>query len=498
MRLKTFRQNKAAERDSRWRASQPGISLPAAMCQVSVIVAARNYARFLSETLESVCRQSVPCEVIYSDDCSSDDSVAIATEFAQRFGIWILPAQVQRGVCAARNSGACHSTGKYLVFVDGDDVLPPDFVEKHLTAIEAEANTPFVYGPARVIGEGDLVGHIYPVPEWSDYDRWKRNTVNTSSMYARWAFAAAGGWREDALTMWDWDLALRAARFGTPQPSTATLDYRYHGESWSESLNERHDPSSMMPWVRRLNARLSVAVIYSGRVPGILAEWASRVAASVKWARLIEPAELIVLDHSRDADISRRLEAELRRYSEVFDLIRIVPYGATYEWSSEMERRDRVTEFMADASNRLLSLITGDVVWWVEDDILVPRPACTRLLDLLTAGIHPPEAVSGLYRDRHGTRRCIAGYWPAATSPIEFNQAPSGCEPLSIQVAGKGCLMHWKARPLIPRGFTSHVQGIAAHDWAWCRALTEAGGQLLLAPDVRCGHAITDTEVIQV
>ncbi|MFO0917397.1 MAG: glycosyltransferase [Planctomycetaceae bacterium] len=158
--------------------------------QVSIIVAARNNARHLEETLRSAFGQTVPCEVIYADDASLDDSLAIAAAWESR-GLVIVRQFVHRGVCATRNLGATVARGDLLLFLDGDDRLPKGYVARHLEAMTPE--TPFVYGPARAFGEGLARGHALGGSDWPDYDRWRCNTVNTSALYARWAFQAAGG-----------------------------------------------------------------------------------------------------------------------------------------------------------------------------------------------------------------------------------------------------------------------------------------------------------------
>ena len=110
--------------------------------RVSIIIAARNYARFLDEAIRSALAQTVPCEVIYADDASLDDSLAIA----RSHGIVVLSSDRHLGVCTARNRG------DYFVFLDGDDRMPPDFIARHLAAISP--GTPFVFGPAKAFGDG--------------------------------------------------------------------------------------------------------------------------------------------------------------------------------------------------------------------------------------------------------------------------------------------------------------------------------------------------------
>ena len=86
----------------------------------------------------------------------------------------------------ARNDRVAASSGQALVHVDGDDMLPPDFIEKHLSVFDE--TTPFVYCEAQAFG---LKDNLWRVPEWKGGNIWYQNYVNTSNMMWRWVFDAA-------------------------------------------------------------------------------------------------------------------------------------------------------------------------------------------------------------------------------------------------------------------------------------------------------------------
>jgi hypothetical protein len=344
-----------------------------------------------------------------------------------------------------------------------------------------------VYGPAKAFGEGPAARAYWAVPEWASYDRWECNTVNTSAMYARWAFAAAGGWSDRVPTMWDWDLALRAARFGLPRTSRAVLDYRQHAASWSSSIGEKDaERAGYLAIVRRRNARLAVGSILSGRLPELLPEWLDRLALSVRRIETSEKPSLVLLDNSRDASFRRTLDQQLSRYVETFGTMRVIDHPVTFAWSDEMERRDRVAKFLAAAYGRLAAALGGDVQWFVEDDVLVPLDAGVKLWNSLTAGSRPPHGVSGCYRNRHRPERYVGGWWRGGRAE-EPREIPSDQrELLAVDFVGTGCLMTWPSRT--PGWKQSHVRGIAAHDWAWSAAVKGKRGTLWFHPQVRCEH----------
>lgn len=472
---------------SRRKAARQSLAAPtAARRSVSILIAARDYARFLPEAIESALSQTIPCEVIYSDDASRDESVQVARGFESR-GLIVLTTSRHIGACAARNRAVAASSGEFLVHLDGDDVLPRDFVEKHLSAMQP--GVPFVYGPAQAFG---LFETLWKVPGWEEFDQWKQNTVNTSAMYAQWAFDRVGGWRDGPGSMWDWDLAIRASRLGTPRASEATLKYRQHDGSWSREAERAEGYRGFAKYqqaVRRANATLSIVAVLSGRLPGLFPEWAGRIREALKWVHLPQPAEFILLDNSRSAEFGEMIRDEFHGENA-----RVLPHPDRFEWITERQRRDRVAEFMAHACNRLVSLARGDLIWMIEDDVLVPAAAAAKLRSTLTGG-DAPHAATGLYRSRHGTGKIVAG-WRAADRWMEMVDVPRQATP--VDISGTGCLMFWRDRPAIPKQFKSHVIGVPAHDWAWGMDLKANGGVLLADSDVRCEHVDTMENRIRV
>ncbi|WFE28688.1 glycosyltransferase family 2 protein [Solwaraspora sp. WMMD791] len=92
---------------------------------VSVIVPNYNYARALGLCLSALRAQTYPrLEIIVVDDCSTDDSVAVA----ESYGVQVVRTPANGGPSVARNLGAAHATGEILFFVDSDVAAKPDAV----------------------------------------------------------------------------------------------------------------------------------------------------------------------------------------------------------------------------------------------------------------------------------------------------------------------------------------------------------------------------------
>jgi glycosyltransferase involved in cell wall biosynthesis len=100
--------------------------------RISILIPCYNAAKFVGETLESVLRQTWPeIEVIVVDDGSQDESTAVI----ERFPRVSLIRQENLGACAARNRAYNASTGAYIQFIDADDLIEPDKIERQLTRL---------------------------------------------------------------------------------------------------------------------------------------------------------------------------------------------------------------------------------------------------------------------------------------------------------------------------------------------------------------------------
>ncbi len=124
------------------------------MSMVSVIVPSYNLGQYLPETLESVRSQSfTDWECLIVENGSTDGSLSIVNEYCAadpRFVPVVFPENV--GVAAARNRGLELAEGKYILFLDADDLLAPDYMEQAVAALEADPSLTVVYGKATRFG----------------------------------------------------------------------------------------------------------------------------------------------------------------------------------------------------------------------------------------------------------------------------------------------------------------------------------------------------------
>lgn len=104
---------------------------------ISVIVPCRNGENTLARCLCSVQQQTYRnFELIFIDDGSADGSVEIAKEFARTDGRFRVYSRKNHGVSASRNFGLRHAKGAFVQFLDADDEMLPEMLERLWTALQ--------------------------------------------------------------------------------------------------------------------------------------------------------------------------------------------------------------------------------------------------------------------------------------------------------------------------------------------------------------------------
>ena len=117
-----------------------------AMAQVAVIIPCYNNEAFIKQAIKSVLDQKGPAiEVLVIDDGSTDGSVETAESCGDRVQVICQPNQ---GACVARNRGLAESTAPNVKFLDADDYLAADVLQKQFEAIETLPKDSLVFGDA--------------------------------------------------------------------------------------------------------------------------------------------------------------------------------------------------------------------------------------------------------------------------------------------------------------------------------------------------------------
>lgn len=185
--------------------------------RVSVVMAAKNYARFLPTAVGSVLRQTVAdWELAIVDDGSTDDTPAAARPFLADPRVRYLRCD-RLGQPRAKNLGVRLTRGEWVAFLDADDAWLPDKLEKQFAALAADPGAGVAFCLRTLIGEDDqpLANQPTADPPRGDVLAaiFARNFVCFSSVVIkRELFDQLGGFDPDLDLAIDYDLWLRVAR----------------------------------------------------------------------------------------------------------------------------------------------------------------------------------------------------------------------------------------------------------------------------------------------
>ena len=152
-------------------------------CIVSIIIPVYNAEKYLPETLDSVLIQDYPHkEVIIIDDCSKDGSANIVKQYQNKVDyISYHKLSVNSGVAVARNTGIKHAKGRYIAFIDSDDIWMPGKLTRQIALFDNKS-TPFTYTAIKMINEQSIeIKGRRNVKERITYNFLLRNTMIATS-----------------------------------------------------------------------------------------------------------------------------------------------------------------------------------------------------------------------------------------------------------------------------------------------------------------------------
>ncbi len=209
------------------------------MDSVAIIIPAYNAAKYVGAAIESALSQTQSAsQVIVVDDGSTDGTASVAEEFGEL--VWCL-RQANAGVAAARNRAASEVNAAWLLFLDADDLLKRDAIER--MAVRAQqGNFGVIYGQSEYFWEGSVKRRVHgkgiaegPIPRGTMASFWKSAIATPgAAIIRREVFEQAGGFRAEFNTAADRDLWMRIgmlAEFGFV--NQAVLEKREHGANMS-------------------------------------------------------------------------------------------------------------------------------------------------------------------------------------------------------------------------------------------------------------------------
>ncbi|MCT4619062.1 MAG: glycosyltransferase family 2 protein [Marinisporobacter sp.] len=146
---------------------------------VSIITPVYNSERFIKETIQSVQKQTYAnWEIILVDDCSTDSSERIIRYMIEKDPkIKYIKLENNSGAAVARNTAIKNSKGRFIAFLDSDDLWECDKLEKQIKFM-LNKDIGFSFTGYNLIDEdGNDLDKVIKVPDQIDYDGLLKNTI---------------------------------------------------------------------------------------------------------------------------------------------------------------------------------------------------------------------------------------------------------------------------------------------------------------------------------
>lgn len=175
---------------------------------ISVVVACYNQGVYLPDALNSLMEQSFQnWEGIIVNDGSTDDTEKVALDYVGRDKRFKYVCQENGGVSKARNVGAAHALGTYILPLDADDKLETTYIEKALSYFACHPETSLVYCQWEFFGEATDYNKV----AYKGYAQLLvNNEIFCSSVFRKSDMLRIGGFDEQMhIGFEDWEFYIR-------------------------------------------------------------------------------------------------------------------------------------------------------------------------------------------------------------------------------------------------------------------------------------------------
>lgn len=245
----------------------------------SVVITTYNRLTFLQRAINSVLSQTIPCELVVADDCSSDSTQEyVKTLITELSHIEDAPRliyhrnEVNKGHAATVNAGVDVSTGDWIKFLDDDDYLAPNCLEEMARAIELQKNAVLCSCVAAQVDTNGAElsrtpvvgpGLAYYIPQTDIHYGMLLELVPFGTPVqvacSRDAFLQAGGWDIKLTSCDDIDAWIRIAKYGDAIFLNQCLAYR---TMWSGGYDQKIS----------LKARLNTNILMKEKIYALVDE----------------------------------------------------------------------------------------------------------------------------------------------------------------------------------------------------------------------------------
>lgn len=286
--------------------------------EISVLIIARNAGATIGQAVQSVLHQTLPnFELLVYDDASEDDTAARVEAFSDA-RIRLIRGRTQKGIPAARNILLREARGRYIAWLDADDLAFPQRLERQWLYMEQHRETDLLFSWIEV--RHAAVKSVCMPADGNLLRAWLmfRNPFAHSSLMARNFFAAEGLFYDETMARaQDYELYLRLAplkRFAMFPELLVSYDAR---NGAAEHLAEPY-----LPGLLQRNLKAAGIVLNEDETSGFLHFLRNNQRVTTETAALIASV-LSLLQHKEwpvPASASHKIQLLLRQWFRLFHL----------------------------------------------------------------------------------------------------------------------------------------------------------------------------------
>lgn len=212
---------------------------------VSVVIPVYNVEKYIEETVSSVLNQTHKnIELIIVNDGSNDNTFVQLTQLKEKDSRIAVINKPNSGVCDSRNRGLEKANGKFITFLDADDVWEPNFIEDCLNVFYFDDNIKAVYCKTQLINEKseklDKFIEAKTIESSSHVLKWEKGYVASmgATIYYKEIVESAGKFNPRLSTAADQDFHLRIASITPIVGLNKTLFYyRVHKNNMHSNIS---------------------------------------------------------------------------------------------------------------------------------------------------------------------------------------------------------------------------------------------------------------------
>lgn len=205
---------------------------------ISIIVPCYNQAEFLDESLKSVIDQDQgQWECIIVNDGSTDETAEVAQSWCDRDERFAYIYQENRGLSEARNTGIRNASGQFILPLDADDRISPDYARLAMEVLIADTEIKIVYCKAEFFGDKSGEWQLAPY----SFERLLRlNMIFCSAVYRKAQWQTVGGYDPNMkYGLEDWEFWINVLKSGGKVKRLDVIGfyYRVKRESMIKSMS---------------------------------------------------------------------------------------------------------------------------------------------------------------------------------------------------------------------------------------------------------------------